>query len=451
MFTKSNRLSLISAVSVFLILTLTTFNLSRWKSHDVIIHDIQSYYSYLPAIFIYDDLSFQYKYAENTPEEVSKNVWYIDLPGGKRVQKMSLGTAVLYAPFFFASHSAASLLGYSTSGYSSTYQFGLAMSSLFYGALGLVMLLVLLRRFASDKAVALTLPLVYLGTNLFFYIVQEGAMSHNYSFFLVSFMGVLCFRWIANPTWIKGLLLGFVLGLLVIVRPINVLLALFFVLLAGFSMKAQTLTIKQLASQLLIIAFAGLLAVLPQLVYWKYATGNWIHYSYGDEGFFFGNPQFIKGLFSFRKGWFIYTPIMAVAFLGLPLLWQQHKRTLAALIATIAPYLFVAFSWWCWWYGGSYGNRALIDVYPLMAIPLALIMERIISQRNWYKWGGMALVCGLLLLNQFQTYQYRKGIIHYDSMSWELYKATFLNPTYPANYDKLVDPPNYDAAKQGVR
>ena len=47
------------------------------------------------------------------------------------------------------------------------------------------------------------------------------------------------------------------------------------------------------------------------MLYWKHIMGTFFFYSYDQEGFFFGNSHVLDGLLSYRKGWFIYTPIMA--------------------------------------------------------------------------------------------------------------------------------------------
>ena len=77
--------------------------------------------------------------------------------------------------------------------------------------------------------------------------------------------------------------------------------------------------------QLFIIIFFAFLVWIPQLLYWKTVTGNYLFYSYADEGFFFLNPQILKGLFSYRNGWLIYSPVMFFALLGIPFLYRYAK------------------------------------------------------------------------------------------------------------------------------
>jgi hypothetical protein len=58
-------------------------------------------------------------------------------------------------------------------------------------------------------------------------------------------------------------------------------------------------------------------------------------------------------------------------------------------------------------------------------------------------------IAALACLNLFQTEQYRKTLIHWDSMSREAYWAVFLARTRPAGYADLLRPPDYERARRG--
>ena len=61
------------------------------------------------------------------------------------------------------------------------------------------------------------------------------------------------------------------------------------------------------------------------------------------------------------------------------------------------------------------------------------------------------MVVALVGLNLFQTMQYRRGIVHWDSMTKETYFLIFGNPNYPVGYAESIKTPDYDAAKKGDR
>jgi hypothetical protein len=107
------------------------------------------------------------------------------------------------------------------------------------------------------------------------------------------------------------------------------------------------------------------------MAYWKYATGHWLFYSYGQEGFNFAHPVIGKLLFSVEKGWFVYLPLAFLAVAG----WVAAKRKLGAYFPAIVLFavlnLWVIASWHDWGYGGSFATRPLVESSPLVALGVA--------------------------------------------------------------------------------
>ena len=65
------------------------------------------------------------------------------------------------------------------------------------------------------------------------------------------------------------------------------------------------------------------------------------------------------------------------------------------------------------------------------------------------------MISGFIYLNQVQLFQYRSGLLHWDSMTKEAYWEMFLN-TDPDQETKkrylgFLERPNYKLAKQGDR
>jgi hypothetical protein len=84
--------------------------------------------------------------------------------------------------------------------------------------------------------------------------------------------------------------------------------------------------------------------------------------------------------------------------------------------------VFVLSSWEIWWYGGSFGQRAMIEYYGILFLPFAIGLEHISSR---LKTIVISVALMVLLLNQFQTYQYRYHIIHWEDMNRERYIDRF--------------------------
>lgn len=423
-----------------------------WKNLKVIQHDVIFLYEYLPALFIYGDLSFAF--TDRLPKELADQIWLRTTDTGARVPKMTAGAALLYAPFFLAAHLTAILVGIPANGYSWIYHYFIVLGAITYAITGLILLRRLLLATFSDTVVAITLVSIFAATNLLYYTTIESGMTHAYSFFLFALWLRLTAAWHARPQTGTALALGATLGLLTLVRPSNVVVALVFLLylpdhLGTWRQKLDLL--RRNSIQLVPALVAAALVLSPQLAYWKYFTGSWLYYSYGDETFFFSRPHIIDGLFSYRKGLLVYTPVMALAFAGFALLWTRARPWFWSVTVFTAVNLYVVFSWWCWWYGGSFGSRALIESYAIWALPLAAIYARLLSSRPSVKTVAIAVVGMLAIVNLFQTWQYRRTLIHWDSMTQEAYWSVFLSRRRPLDYEQKLRTPDYERAQRGER
>jgi hypothetical protein len=417
-----------------------------WQPNgDAIIHwDVSLYYAYLPATFIYHDVGIE----EEWPVDFGKMQMGFDRPYKDRAAiKMSMGMAYLYSPFFFIAHSIGLLNPeIEANGYSVPYQVALGFAGVFWAITGVYFLFLFLCRFVSASAASITVAILSVGTNLFYYTYWEGAMSHGALFALLSITLWLGERYLERQHIRQGLLLGLLVGLIVLIRPSMVL-----PLLALIAFYVYRLRGKIKWVHIPVIVGFGLLIWLPQVVYWKYTTGSWLYYSYRGEGFFFNDPKIIEGLFGWRKGWLLYTPLMGLAILGVWPLLQHQKKWFWFIAPLFLAYIYVVFSWWCWWYGGSYGARPMIEFYPFLAIPMALVIQGIVKQKNWIRIPSFLLILSLAAYNVFAIWQYKKSLLHWDSMTKEAYQAIFLQTNWPDNYQEMIDPPDYEAAKNGKR
>lgn len=444
---SNNRISLILVFFTLFVWLWTVFNISAWRRDNLVIHDIISYYSYLPAIFIYNDLSFTF--VDELPDDFTGKIWYLTTKDGARVQKMSMGVSVLYSPFFFIAHQHAKMANVPADGYSWPYSMWLALSSVFYAFLALFFLRKILLRFFNDKITTITLLIIAFGTNWFFYVTNEGPMSHTYSFFLFTLFLLYTIKWHEFKSVSNAVTLGVVGGLIVLVRPSNIVIFIIPIFYGVFNKESfvwKLNLIKNNWHHLILILFLIGLIFYPQLLYWKKATGDWFYYSYGNEGFYFSNPKILKGLFSYRKGWLVYTPLMIFALAGVPMLFKKMREFAFPVTLFFIVNIYIVFSWWCWWYGGSFGMRALIETYAILAIPLALFIQYIFKQKLWLQVIASILIFLLISLNLFQTLQYRRTVIHWDSMTKEAYWAVFGTLTIPDNYQDLIQIPDYDSA-----
>ena len=448
----SMRWSGLVILTTAIIITYINFNNHIWlKGRKAIDHDVLIYYSYLPAAFIYQDLTFAF--IDKNPDFFKDKIYNTKTEDGLRYQKMTMGLAIMYLPFFLAGHAAALLLDFEASGYSPPYYFFVVFSSLAWLLTGLFFLRKSLLEFFPDWLTSLTLTIVVFATNLLYYTTLEATMPHSYTFALVAVFLWLTISWYKNATPKKAVFLGLVFGMIVLIRPVNVIIVMVFVLYGIRSLEDAVNRMKMFFSQfplLLLIAGFSFLVVLPQLIFWKANTGNWFFYSYGNEGFFFNNPQIIGGLFSYRKGWLVYTPVMVFALLGFLSLKGKLGDFRLPLLMYFPLSFYITYSWWCWWYGGSFGSRPIIDSYALLAVPMAGLIFSFHQRSVWLRITLYVVFVFMMLLNFLQTYQYKNGIIHYDSMSKESYWYSFGKLKVDAAYWDLLEPVDYDSLMKGI-
>ncbi len=424
-----------------------------WNSEKVISHDVASYYSYLPSTFYYHDVSQNFLNDSVNKTIEAKYFWPSKSAEGNYVFKTTMGMGITYLPFFTAAHFFAKIFDYPVNGYSTPYHFAIQFSSLFYFVIGLLFLIKILQLYFSNSIVSLVIFCITFGTNTLFYLTVGGGMSHAVSFALIAAFIYYAIKWHKIPSVKYAVAIGLIGGLVTLIRPINILVFVLFFIYDIKSIKDIYPKIKFLLKnkfQLILMGILGALVFLPQLYYWHLQTGSWLYNSYVGENFYFGNPHIFYGLFSFRKGWLIYTPIMCFALLGIYNLYKNQREFFYPVLILFILYIYIAFSWWCWWYGGSFGQRALIDIYPLLAIPFAAFLTQLKNWNLFKKRITYSFLTLFILLNIFQTMQAKWNTIHFDSMTKEAYFDAFLRLTKNPEREKFLKHPDYDKARAGL-
>jgi len=117
---KFDVVSLAIVISVIISLW-HVYNIRSWKDPGrVIAWDIVSYYAYLPATFIYHDVTL--KFIDQGMEFPEVIFWPNYTPDHRYIIKTSMGMSYLYAPFFFIAHATVGLTDDNPSGFSAHYK-----------------------------------------------------------------------------------------------------------------------------------------------------------------------------------------------------------------------------------------------------------------------------------------------------------------------------------------
>jgi hypothetical protein len=421
--------SVIAILIIGLITVLISSNLN-WPtkfSNGIIESDAKGYYAWLPAIFIYHDLSFSFK------EEVEENYPHGSIPFEYRISsnekisnKYYAGVAFLVAPFFIIAHFITILFtNLPADGYSYWYPVMVNIAAIFYLIAGLIFIRKLLLQFNFKEAIiAWVLIALFFATNLFYYSIVEPGMSHVYSFFCFSAFLYYFNKWAVSGNSKNLILVSLFFGIIILIRPINGLIIFispfFFNGFNEFSRKVALL-FKRKNVQLIIVTLVLLFAIISiQPILYFIQTGSFFLYSYGNETFQFRAFHLFDFLFSYKKGAFLYHPILLISMLGFLFLWKENRFKAIYLLVFLTAIFYIFSCWWSWWYGGSFGQRVLVEFLPLFALLLAYLIR--IRRDLWVK---IAIVLCILLC-QIQTYQYRYFLIHWEDMNREKYWEVFL-------------------------
>jgi hypothetical protein len=260
-------------------------------------------------------------------------------------------------------------------------------------------------------------------------------MSHGYIVPLYVAILWLTYKWHKKPTLYSAAGIGYVIGLATISRPTEAVM-LFIPLLWSTDSRDHSgekwRLVKEHKSHLAIAALFGLFGILPQLLYWKVATGSFV-FDVGSKWTFL-NP-FFRVLFGWEKGWFIYTPVTLFFVVGLFFVKRYPFKNSVIWFCILNIYIII--SWFDWRYGGSYSTRALSQSYAVFALPFAAFISYIEGKR----WKILVYIIGVYLIavNLFQIWQYNSGILHFNDMNRKYYGRIYLNRNPLASDMSLLD------------
>ncbi|MGQ9863452.1 MAG: hypothetical protein ACUVRD_03070 [Bacteroidia bacterium] len=367
------------AISLFLIATRRHARAGIFNYHSQVWADQSGYYVYLPLVFYY------HMDANQMASDIEDRVGHGFSRHGKIVKTKYLsGVALLQSPFFLITYVLCHEK-HSYRGFSLPYHLMIDAAAVTYGLLGLLLLYKFLRRYVKNKIALITTLSIYGTTPLLYYTLVYTGMSHAYSFFLFS-----AFLYLAkeNPfSRLKtSLLLGLVTGLIIVVRPINVVfLPIFF-----FLCRIRASELIQNLKNLLAAMTTAFCVFIPQMLYWKYAYGNFLVYSYAGEGFTNWPPKLLHILFAPKNSLFVYAPLTLLALWGV-----YYLRCIFSVKLLIWVYflcvagLFSA--WHAWHYGCSYGSRPFVEYMSILSLPLAHFFEKV-ETRKWTRYATLSFV-----------------------------------------------------------
>jgi len=449
-----NKRSLVTVWGLIILLGILKFG---YQQTNLLSYDYFGLYLHLPATFIYqdaavNDLNWLEKINEtyqNTP-----SFYQLQPEGQYNIIRFFNGIAILLSPFFFIGHGIASLSSYPADGFSYPYQLAMMIAAWFYVIIGLLFTRKVLLKYFDDKTTSWTLIALYLGTNLLFWTTFDAGAPHTILFSLYALLLWFTIRWHEQQKTRYAIIIGLLLGLIIVSRPsdiVAVLIPVFWNVFDSASFKAKIQLIKTHFGQLILLVIFTILAGLPQMLYFYKYTGQLIYSTYDDpqSGLDFSNPRFAWVLFSFRKGWLIYAPLMTFAILGFIPFWKNHRPIALPILLHFLLNLFLIASFTSL---VSYGWRAFIQSYALLAIPLAAFIKFLLNKKRIVKALAGLLLLFFIWLSAIQGWQIINETIDASRMTKAYYFRIFGKTNKSLEDCKLlrVDPNLDDAAQNRI-
>ena len=188
------------------------------------------YFSYLRSLWFDHDVSFeneyQYFYDLNIGRGEGFHATFLEqfTDAGRRPSFATIGSAILWSPFYAVADLITRVTGGLANGYSYPYVAAVAYGSAFYGFAAILLSIAAARRIAGPGLVAGVI--VWLGTPLLFYMYVSPPYSHACSAFAVAVFVTIWLR--VRERWSVGgaIALGLSGALMAMVREQDMFLAL---------------------------------------------------------------------------------------------------------------------------------------------------------------------------------------------------------------------------------
>jgi hypothetical protein len=432
---KTNKSKFVLYITFFIILFLT-YNtgipfIFRW--------DTFGYSAYLPMLFInksiilHDTTFFENinSIYQNTPNLYQ----FIKLDNGNIITRHTVGWSVVMSPFYLIGHLIAKLFNYPLDGFSAPYNYMVCFGSSFYMFLGLHFLRKTLLTFFNDLITCFLLIILVFGTNFFVMQFVSLSSTHSFVFTFLSILLWLTIKFHDKPSVKNSILIGICIGIIGLIRPPDLIFGLipFAWNLGKYNgLKGKINYFWSNYKKLVILCVLSCIGTLfIQFSYWKATSGHFLINSYNNagEGFDWLTPYTFEFLFSFRKGWLLYTPIMLFSIFGL-FYWRKKEKSQGNFIVfTFFIFVYVVSCWTTWWYAASYSQRPMVDTYPLLAIGLGYFILEIQKKSSKIIFSGIFIT--LIGFNLLQSLQFTKGILHLSLMTKAYYFSTFGQLTPP--------------------
>lgn len=264
-------------------------------------YDGYGYYMYLPHFFNKRNLNITQESAQQLQNEYCDGIYayqIIRTEKGNELNIYHLGLAFVELPGYVVGDVSARILGFKTDGFSKPYYIAFILNVLLFVFLGLLYLRKLLLLCFDEKITAITILALYFASNIYITFYLQNDLQHLYLFALNAIFLYHTVLFIRNKSRKQLILSALFLGLTVAIRPTQVLLGLFPLILLLKEYGIRWAFFKRIW----IYPALGVLWNLPQIAYWWIIGGEPFIPNLHTENIILKDPNLLDFLFSYKKG-----------------------------------------------------------------------------------------------------------------------------------------------------
>lgn len=376
----------------------------------VINGDAIQYFAYLRSAVFDRDLDFTDDYRLLYGEAgATTNTWLTTrTPTGRPPNLMSVGPAILWAPFYLATALLLGLIGQPpATGLEPVMLASIGIAGATYATLGACLVYkscaLLFPRAASFWATII----IWLGGSAIYYSLVSPTYSHATSLFAVALFVYAWLRTRSSRAVERVVLLGALGGVVALVRWQDAIVLLLPVAEIAHGVRwGRERRIVALARMAVLGALAAV-TFLPQVFAWESLYGTPLLTPQGAGFMRWSEPAVLSVLFSLKHGLFSWTPALLLVVAGLPFLVRRDRLVGWSSVAVLVLTVYVNAAVQDWWAGAAFGARRFVGSAVFFGLGIAALFAapRLAQRASAVRWLSLGLVgYNLLFLMQYQLF-----------------------------------------------